>query len=98
MGVSDANGQGVAKNEAEGYKWFLLATVQGVENAKKNMAVAESRLSREEIAEGQKLARNFKPRQVPSEGSDSSSTGIMQSRPEASGSGFFITEDGYLVT
>src|SRR5206468_2955768 len=54
--------------------------------------------SREQIAEGQKLARNFKPRVVPSAGGDSSATGIAQTRPESSGSGFFITEDGYLIT
>jgi S1-C subfamily serine protease len=34
----------------------------------------------------------------PSDGSDSSSTGIAQTRPESSGTGFFITEDGYLIT
>jgi S1-C subfamily serine protease len=50
------------------------------------------------MAEGQKLARNFKPREVPSTGSDSSGTSIAQARPESSGTGFFITEDGYLIT
>ena len=55
-------GQGVAKDEVEGYKWFLLAGAQGEENAKENIAVVESRLTREQIAEGQRLARNFKPR------------------------------------
>jgi len=33
-----------------------------------------------------------------SEGSDSSSTAIAQTHPESSGTGFFITEDGYLIT
>jgi len=62
------------------------------------VAWLENRLTREQIAEGQKLARNFKPRKVPSAGGDSSSTGIARSRPESSGTGFFITEDGYLIT
>jgi serine protease Do len=35
---------------------------------------------------------------VPSLGSDSSATIIGQTRPEASGTGFFITDDGYLIT
>jgi S1-C subfamily serine protease len=35
---------------------------------------------------------------VPSGGSDSSGTAIAQSRPESSGTGFFITEDGYVIT
>ena len=98
LGVCYVKGDGVVKDEVEGYKWFLLAAAQGDESAKKNMAVSESRLTRQQIAEGQKLARNFKPREMPAEGSDSSSTGIAQSRPEGSGSGFFITEDGYLIT
>ena len=62
LGVCYATGLGVAKDEVEGYKWFLLAAGQGNELAKKNVAVLDSRLTREQIAEGQKLARNFKPR------------------------------------
>jgi serine protease Do len=98
LGLCYAQGRGVAKDYVESYKWTLLAAGQGDKDAKKIMTILENTMSREQIAEGQKLARNFKPREVPSAGSDSSSTGIVQSRPEASGSGFFITEDGYLVT
>ena len=50
------------------------------------------------MAEGQKLARNVKPRQVPSSGEGSSAAGVARTRPESSGTGFFITEDGYLIT
>ena len=55
-------------------------------------------MTREQIAEGQRLAREFKPRQVPSAGADSSGAAIAETRPAASGTGFFITEDGYLIT
>jgi TPR repeat protein len=95
LGVSYAKGEGVAKDYVEAYTWWFLAAGQGNEAAKYNMTMLENEMTREQIAEGQKLARNFKPRRVPSAGSDSSSTGV-QSRPKASGSGFFITEDGYL--
>ena len=98
LGRCYAIGQGVAKDYVEGYKWSLLAAGQGVERAKENVTILEYRMSREQTAEGQKLAHNFKPREVPSSGDDSSSAGILQSRPESSGSGFFITEDGYLIT
>jgi TPR repeat protein len=98
MGLCYAVGQGVAKDEAEAVKWFLLAAEQGHELAKKNMAVAESQFARERVAEGRKLARNFKPREFPSARSDTSSASIAQVRQESSGSGFFITEDGYLIT
>jgi S1-C subfamily serine protease len=62
------------------------------------MAKLEKLMTREEIAEGQKLARSFTPRVAPPAGSDSSSASIVQTRPQSSGTGFFITEDGYLIT
>ena len=39
-----------------------MAAGQGDEYAKKNMTVLESKLTPEQIAEGQKRARDFKPR------------------------------------
>ena len=98
LGVCYFNGDGVAKDYVEAYKWNLLAAGQGLVSAKKAMTTMEVRITREQMAEGQKLARNFKPREVPSTGSDSSGTSIAQARPESSGTGFFITEDGYLIT
>ena len=98
LGVCYVNGHGTAKDYVEGYKWWLLASAQGSEDAKNAVAMLENKASREQIAEGQKLARTSKPREVPSTGGDSSATGIVQSRPEFSGTGFFITEDGYLIT
>jgi TPR repeat protein len=98
LGVCYAKGQGVAKDYVESYKWTLLAAGQGDKDAKEIMTILENNMPREMVAEGQRLARNFKPRGVPSEGSDSSSMGIAQTRPESSGTGFFITDDGYLIT
>ena len=98
LGLCYVNGDGVAKNYVEGYKWWRLAAAQRQENAKEAMTVLENVMSREQIAEGQKLARNFKPQEVQSAGSDSSSTGIMRTRPESSSTGFFITEDGFFIT
>ena len=79
----------------EGYEWMLLAAAHGNEGAKKAMTTLENTMTREQIAEGQELARNFRPREVPSAGSDGSGAGIMRTRPESSGTGFFITENGY---
>jgi S1-C subfamily serine protease len=98
LGGCYARGEGVAKDYVEGYKWGLLAAAQGVESAKTATTALEYRMTRDQIAEGQKLAHTFKPREVPASGGDSSVAGIMQTRPESSGTGFFITEDGYLIT
>jgi TPR repeat protein len=70
LGVCYGSGQGVAKDEVEAYKWWLLAAGQGNDDAKYNMTIVENKMSREQIAEGERLARDFKPRKVPSEGSD----------------------------
>jgi S1-C subfamily serine protease len=121
LGGRYARGEAVAKDYVEAYKWSLLAAGQGDWMAKNEIQGLEKVMSRAEIAEGQKLARNFnheleytgfysydgygnmvawnpKSRERPPTGSDSSDTGIAATRPESSGTGFFITEDGYLVT
>jgi TPR repeat protein len=98
LGFCYAEGQGVSKDYVEAYKWLLLAAAQGDENAGTNATTLAARMTREQIAEGQALARNFKPREVPVSGGDSSAASIAQTRPEFSGTGFFITEDGYLIT
>ncbi len=62
LGLSYVKGEGVAEDLVEAYKWLLLAARQGDEDAKKNMTELESKLTPEQIAEGQKRAREFKPR------------------------------------
>jgi hypothetical protein len=52
----------VAQDYAEAYKWRFLAAGQGNENAKKTMATLEKKMTTEQIAEGEKRARDFKPR------------------------------------
>jgi uncharacterized protein len=62
LGICFLKGDGVAEDLVEAYKWLLLAARQGDEDAKKNMTVLESKLTPEQIAEGQTRARDFKPR------------------------------------
>ena len=62
LGRCYLRGDGVAKDLVEAYKWLLLAARQGDEHAKKAMTLLESALRPEQIAEGQKRARDFKPR------------------------------------
>ena len=52
-------------------------------------------MTSEQIAEAQRLSREFKPRKSNSSVSDKD---VADSSPAASGTGFFITEDGYLIT
>jgi TPR repeat protein len=55
------NGQGVAKDPVEAYKWLLLAARQGNETAQNTMIELKSYLTRKQIAEGEKRADEFKP-------------------------------------
>jgi FOG: TPR repeat, SEL1 subfamily len=98
LGLCYYKGDGVLKDYVEAYKWWLLAAAKGAERARKLLPLLENVMSREQVAEGQKLARDFKPREVPPAGGNISSTAVLRSRPESSGSGFFITDDGFLVT
>ena len=52
----------MAKDYVEAYKWYLLAAGQGEAHAKRALSLLEASLTREQIAEGQTLARNFKTR------------------------------------
>ena len=70
LGVCYDSGEGVAKDEIEAYKWWLLAAGHGNDDPKYNMTIVENKMTREQIAEGQRLARDFKPPKMPSQGSD----------------------------
>ena len=61
LGFMYANGTGVAKDETEAYKWTLLAGAQGNEGARSNTPKIELRLTPQQRADGQRLAREFKP-------------------------------------
>jgi uncharacterized protein len=66
LGACYCNGDGVTKDYVEAYKWWLLSAAQGYAAARQNMTVLERQLTREQIAEGQKRASDFKPTEVPS--------------------------------
>lgn len=63
-GMCYAKGRGVTQDYLEAYKWFNLAAAQGGDqdvDAKMNLSMAERAMTPEQIAQGQKLAREFKP-------------------------------------
>lgn len=66
LGLFYANGEGVAKDYVAAHKWCLLAAGQGGERAKEAVTALECKMTREQIAEGQKLAREFKPQKMKS--------------------------------
>ncbi len=91
-----AKGNGVPKDYIAAYKWFNLAAAQGDENAKKGLVISESIMTSPEISEGQRLSREFVPRKG-STRLDAFDL-ISPTSPSFSGTGFFITENGFLIS
>jgi TPR repeat protein len=55
-------GQGVPQNFVEAYKWYNLAAARGNEKAKNNKELAAAHMTREQVAEAQKLSAEWKPK------------------------------------
>jgi len=89
-------GQGVPEDYVQAYKWCNLAAAQGFENAKEDRDMLRNKMSPSQIAEGQRLSREFRPRigeDVALTTKEPGATAI-----KSNGTGFFITADGYLLT
>ena len=82
----------MTKNYVQAYKWFNLAAARGGDlgdDARVDLAATERFLTPEQIAEGQRLAREFKPRTAAAPGeTPKSPTGA--SAPAAGGTAGFV--------
>ena len=94
-------GDGILVDYAEAVKWNALAAAQGDQEAVKMWNyVLKEKVPAEQIAEGQRRAAAFKP-SIAAQTSSSSLTSdkqVAEPQATASGTGFFITDDGFLVT
>ena len=59
LGNMYANGQGVPEDDVLAYMWWNLAAAQGYEDAQGNKDILEQQMSREQIAEAQRLSREW---------------------------------------
>ncbi len=103
-------GVGVIKNYVEAYRWLLLGSAQesgwlsdvssihSKNVTLKTIEIIESRITALQRAEGQRLALEFKPRASHPSSTASPEAVSENARPEVSGTGFFITDDGYFIT
>ena len=55
------DGEGVPKDYVMAYMWWNLAGAQGYEDARTNLGNVEKRMTPEQIAEAQRLSREWKP-------------------------------------
>jgi hypothetical protein len=64
LGICYSKGRGVPQDYVQAYKWLDLAAAkddQNTDDIKVNLSMAERFMTPEQIAEGQRLAREFKP-------------------------------------
>jgi len=59
LGYMYYKGNGVVEDDVMAYLWWNLAAAQGFESAKKNKGILSERMTREQIAEAQKLSREW---------------------------------------
>jgi TPR repeat protein len=62
LGVKYARGQGVPQDYITAYMWFYLSAAQGDQDAFRDLGAAAQRMTTAQIAEAQKLAREWKPK------------------------------------
>ena len=98
LGMSYVFGWGVPKDYVEAYKWLNLALAQRNKKAIEYFPIVEQEMTPDQIAEAQQLTRAFKPTKPPEPNSSVSGKVIFDSNPSATGTGFFITDDGYLIS
>jgi len=62
LGVCYAKGEGVPQDKVLAYMWHDLASANGLKRAERKKGQLEKRLTRQQIAEAQKLSREWKPK------------------------------------
>jgi uncharacterized protein len=62
LGTMYAKGQGVPQDYASAYMWYSLAAVRGLTDAAKEREMVAAQMTPAQIAEAQRLAREWKPR------------------------------------
>ena len=62
LGILYGKGEGVPQDYAQAHMWFNLAEEHGHANAAKNRDIVAKRMTPTQIAEAEKLAREWKPK------------------------------------
>lgn len=96
VGVMYQLGRGVPSNHLEAYKWFNIAAAQGYAKAVFAREILGAEMKTPEVLEGDRRAAAFKHQRTFK--TLAAHRLGLDATPKSSGTGFFITEDGYLIT
>ena len=98
LGVMHLTGKGVLKDTVRAHFWWNIANTSPDPVFHRDLTLLENGMTPAQIAEAQEMAREFKPRKALTESDDADPKTIADSSPKGTGTGFFITTDGYFVT
>jgi len=98
VGFAYLVGLGIPKNNIEAYKWLNLSAARGNQLAKAERDALEKQMSLEQITEAQQLTREYKPGASAKTADSASKETQQEPQMTGSGTGFFITDDGYLIS
>ena len=98
LGVMYDLGLGMLQDYVQAYMWLNLAAAGDVVLGNYLRDQVARKMSREQIAQAQEMARNWKPTGTIARDGQSSSISGSLSQLEATGTGFFVTGQGHLVT
>ncbi len=100
--------QATAETQAEAYEWLAIAGIEGIGAARTAADGLEKKLTPEQLAAARiRVKERAKPPEVAkadAPGGEADKAGgagmrrVIGRTPNSSGTGFFISEDGYLVT
>ncbi len=68
LGLVYAHGEGVPEDDVQAYAWYSIAAAQGLEWAQKNKEILAERMTSAQIAEAQKLSREYLEADFPNAG------------------------------
>ncbi len=99
LGLRYASGRGVPKDDATAYFWFLLSSAQGDEDSRRMRENIEHRLTAQQRADAQALARVWKP--VPAATAATAlanpQTASSSSKPDSAGTGVRVARDRFVT-
>jgi S1-C subfamily serine protease len=98
LGYYLSRGKGPTNNLVEAHKWYDLASQQGIADAKPALAKLERKLKPEQLAQARQMAAAFVPPHPMLVEESDEDTADVGEHPKASGTGFFVTDDGCIVT
>ena len=93
-------GEGAAQDYVDAYKWINLAAAQGHLAAAEHRLTVSEKMTPAQIAEAQKFSALFGARHATNTAASAPASSIVTNTaaPFTTGTAFFVSEDGYLIT